>query len=235
MATFISNHDIGRAGYALRQALPGASDAELVQRMTWGYAMLYFARGFPVVYYGDEQGFVGGGSDKLSREDMMPSLVPDYMNNDLIGTAATPADANFDATHPLYQALAELAQVRADHVALRRGAQIHRYSTDGPGIYAFSRIERDEQIEYVVAFNSATSAKQATFPVYLADTQYLAVYPAGGAALPQQRQQPVDGGPAGRRRGRLQGRNGAARPAQPRPASRSTPRPPALKSTAASR
>ena len=64
--------------------------------MIWGYGMLYFARGFPVIYYGDEQGFVGGGTDKLSREDMMPSLVPDYMNNDLIGTDATPADANFD-------------------------------------------------------------------------------------------------------------------------------------------
>jgi glycosidase len=183
LATFISNHDIGRAGYALRYAFPGASDDELVQRMAWGYAMLYFARGFPVVYYGDEQGFVGGGSDKLSREDMMPSLVPDYMDNDLIGTDATPADANFDTTHPLYQALAELAQVRADNLALRRGAQIHRYSTDGPGIYAFSRIEREEQIEYVVAFNSATSDASATFPVYLADTEYVAVYPAGGAAL----------------------------------------------------
>ncbi|HSN77074.1 MAG TPA: pullulanase-type alpha-1,6-glucosidase, partial [Anaerolineae bacterium] len=183
LATFISNHDIGRAGYALRNAFPAASDDELVQRMTWGYAMLYFARGFPVVYYGDEQGFVGGGNDKLSREDMMPSLVPDYMNNDLIGTDATPADANFDTTHPLYQALAELAQVRADNLALRCGAQIHRYSTDGPGIYAFSRIERDEQIEYVVAFNSATADASATFPVYLNDTEYMAVYPAGGASL----------------------------------------------------
>ncbi len=57
-----------------------------------------------MIYYGDEQGFVGGGNDKLSREDMMPSLVPDYMNNDLIGTDATPADDNFDPTHPLYQA-----------------------------------------------------------------------------------------------------------------------------------
>jgi pullulanase-type alpha-1,6-glucosidase len=183
LATFVSNHDGGieRTGYALRRAFPAASDAELVQRMTWSYAMLYFARGFPVIYYGDEQGFVGGGSDKLAREDMMPSLVPEYMNNDLIGTDATPADANFDATHPLYLALAELADVRADHLALRRGAQIHRYSADGPGVYAFSRIERDEQIEYVVAFNSASAEQHVTFPVYLANTEYQAVYPAGGA------------------------------------------------------
>ncbi|MBE2231901.1 MAG: pullulanase-type alpha-1,6-glucosidase, partial [Anaerolinea sp.] len=184
-ATFVSNHDGGieRAGYGLRRAFPAASDAELVQRMTWSYAMLFLARGFPVIYYGDEQGFVGGGSDKLAREDMMPSLVPEYMHNDLIGTDATPADANFDTDHPLYQAIGELAQVRADNLALRRGAQIHRFSTDGPGIYAFSRIEREEQVEYVVAFNSATTNANATFPVYLANTQYTAVYPAGGAAL----------------------------------------------------
>ncbi|HNS03698.1 MAG TPA: pullulanase-type alpha-1,6-glucosidase, partial [Anaerolineae bacterium] len=181
LATFVSNHDGGieRTGYALRQAFPAASDAELVQRMTWSYAMLFLARGFPVIYYGDEQGFVGGGSDKLAREDMMPSLVPEYMNNDLIGTDATPADANFDTDHPLYQAIGELAELRADHVALRRGAQIHRYSTAGPGVYAFSRIERAEQVEYVVAFNSATSEQHVTFPVYLANTEYQAIYPAG--------------------------------------------------------
>ena len=183
LATFISNHDIGRLGYALRQSMAGATDAQLVQRMTWGYAMLFFARGFPVVYYGDEQGFVGGGNDKLSREDMLPSQVPDYMNNDLIGTNATPAQANFDQSHPLYQAISTLAQVRASNLALRRGAQIPRASSDGPGIFAFSRIERDEKIEYVVAFNSATSTQQATFPVYLASTAYNAVYPAGAGNL----------------------------------------------------
>ena len=77
LATFVSNHDGGieRAGYGLRRAFPAASDAELVQRMTWGYAMLFFARGFPVIYYGDEQGFWAAAA--TSWRDMMPSLVPD--------------------------------------------------------------------------------------------------------------------------------------------------------------
>ncbi|MER2600127.1 MAG: pullulanase-type alpha-1,6-glucosidase [Caldilineales bacterium] len=183
LAGFVSNHDLGRLGYSLRQAMPSAADADLVKRVTWAYAMLYLARGFPVVYYGDEQGFVGGGSDKLSREDMLPSQVPDYMNNDLIGTNATPAQANFDTAHPLYQALSELAELRADNLALRRGAQIQRISSDGPGLFAFSRIEREEQIEYVVAFNSATAAASAAVPVYLANTAYNAIYPAGAANL----------------------------------------------------
>ncbi|MCB0205830.1 MAG: hypothetical protein KDH89_13490, partial [Anaerolineae bacterium] len=183
LGTFISNHDLCRAAYYINQALPNAPDDELVARVEWGYAMLYFARGFPIVYYGDEQGFTGGGSDKLCREDMLPSQVPDYMDEDLLGTDATPADDNFDTTHPLYQALAEMAAVRADNLALRRGAQITRYSTDAPGVFAFSRIERDEQVEYVVVFNSATTEQHVTFPVYLASTEYNAVYPAGEPAI----------------------------------------------------
>ena len=37
------------------------------------HALMYFGRGMPVVYYGDEQGFTGDGGDKAARQDMMPS------------------------------------------------------------------------------------------------------------------------------------------------------------------
>ncbi len=185
LGNFVSNHDgfIERLGGRLRQAQPGAADAELVARMNLGYGLIFFARGFPVIYYGDEQGFVGIGSDKLAREDMLPSQVPDYMNNDLIGTDATPADDNFDVTHPIYQALAEYAGVYRSHAALRRGAQIQRYSQDSAGIFAFSRIDREEQIEYVVALNNATTDQQATFATFTPDATWTAVYPAANAAL----------------------------------------------------
>jgi pullulanase-type alpha-1,6-glucosidase len=185
LGNFVSNHDgfIERLGGRLRQAQPGADDTELVARMNLGYGLIFFARGFPVIYYGDEQGFVGIGSDKLAREDMLPSLVPDYMDNDLIGTDATPADDNFDATHPIYQALASYAEVYSSHAALRRGAQIQRYSQDSAGIFAFSRIDREEQVEYVVALNNATSDQQATFATYSPDATWTAVYPATKAAL----------------------------------------------------
>ncbi|MCB8983287.1 MAG: pullulanase-type alpha-1,6-glucosidase [Ardenticatenaceae bacterium] len=184
LGTFVSNHDgnIERLGHWLQQNQGGASDAELVQRMELGYALLYFGRGFPVVYYGDEQGFVGGGSDKLAREDMFPSQVAAY-NGDLIGTTATVADDNFDSAHPLYQALGDFAAVRDANLALRRGAQIHRYSTNGAGIYAFSRIERGEKVEYVVALNNATTAQQATFDVYSANMGFTAVYPSAASPL----------------------------------------------------
>ncbi|MBK8989097.1 MAG: pullulanase-type alpha-1,6-glucosidase [Chloroflexi bacterium] len=178
LGTFVSNHDGGieRLGHWLRQDQGGASDAELVARMELGHALLFFGRGFPVLYYGDEQGFVGGGSDKLAREDMFASQVAAY-NGDLIGTDDTVADDNFDATHPLYQSYADLAAVRDAHLALRRGAQIHRYSQDSAGIYAFSRIERGEKVEYVVALNNATIAQAADVPVYTADMGFTAVYP----------------------------------------------------------
>ena len=106
--TFVGNHDMGRLGYFLMQDNPGAVDAELLARDKLAQALMYFARGTPVIYYGDEQGFTGDGGDKLARQDMFPSLVPEYNDDDLIGTNNTTADDNFDPTHPIYQALAAL-------------------------------------------------------------------------------------------------------------------------------
>ena len=90
---------------------------------------MYFSRGFPVVYYGDEQGFTGDGGDKDAREDMMPSQVavlqrqqPDrhrrYHSRQQFrrDTSAVPNTAEI------------LPGLRTAHPALRQGAQIHRYS-----------------------------------------------------------------------------------------------------------
>ena len=177
LANFISNHDIGRFGGFIRNELGGTPNAEWLARSELGHALMFFARGFPIVYYGDEQGFVSDGGDADAREDMFPSQVASYNDNNLIGTDATTADSNFDATHPLYLTLADYAAVRSDHEALRRGAQIHRYGQNSAGIYAFSRIERDEKVEYVVALNNATTPANATFPVYAANMGFTAVYP----------------------------------------------------------
>ena len=119
---------------------------------------MFFARGQPVVYYGDEQGFTGDGGDKDAREDMFANEVATYADNDLIGTDETSADDNFDRNHPLFRTIEDLARVHERHQALRSGAQIHRYSSDGPGVYAFSRIDRDERLEYVVALNNSEAA-----------------------------------------------------------------------------
>ncbi len=183
LVKFIGNHDLGRLGREVDLANPGASDAERVARVQLAYALASFSRGVPLIYYGDEQGFTGDGGDKDARQDMFPSQVASYNDDDLIGTTATTAEDNFDATHPLYQAFAAFNSLRSEHLALRQGAQIHRYSEGQAGIYAFSRLERGERIEYVVALNNAESEQSATFATYSPNAAFEALYPAGGAPL----------------------------------------------------
>jgi pullulanase-type alpha-1,6-glucosidase len=183
LPTFLGNHDMGRFGLFLKQDNRGASDSELVARSRLAHALMFFARGMPVVYYGDEQGFVGDGGDKDARQDMMPSLVGSYNDDDLIGTSSTTAAANFDQSHPLFQAISAFAGVREAHEALRRGAQLHRYSQDSAGVYAFSRIGREEQVEYIVALNNAEVPASAAVQTFSSNASFTAVYPATAPAL----------------------------------------------------
>jgi len=180
---FLGNHDVGRVGLSITQDNPGAADAEILARDELAHALMYFGRGIPVVYYGDEQGFVGDGGDKDARQDMMPSVVASYNDDDLIGTTATTADANFDATHPLYQVLADYAALLDAHPALTQGAQLYRYSENGAGIFAFSRIERTEQVEYIVALNNSEAPDAATFATDSPTTTFSELWPGGGPAI----------------------------------------------------
>jgi alpha-amylase len=167
LPTFLGNHDMGRMGNFIRADNAGAGDAEVLARDRLAHALMYLSRGNPVIYYGDEQGFVGDGGDQGARQDMFPSQVASYNDDDLIGTDATTAQSNFDRSHPLYESIAGLAEVTEDHPALRDGAQQHRRSSDGPGIYAISRLDRREQHEYVVALNNAEAAQTAAIPTYV--------------------------------------------------------------------
>ena len=167
LPTFLGNHDRGRIGMYVRNANAGAAEAELLQRDKLAHALMYFARGNPVIYYGDEQGFTGAGGDQQARQDMFPSLTPAYgdpASNNNIGSDETPLDDNFDPGHVLYREIARLADVTRRHPALRDGTQQHRVSSAGPGVYAFSRIDRDT--EYVVALNNAETASSAVIPTY---------------------------------------------------------------------
>jgi pullulanase-type alpha-1,6-glucosidase len=183
LAKFIGNHDEGRFALEVRNDNPGASDAELVARLALGQALNFFTRGRPVVYYGDEQGFVGDGGDQDARQNMFPSQVASYNDDDLIGTDATTADSNFDTTHPLYLAIGDMAGLRGSHQALQTGAQITRTAASGPGVFAFSRIDTAEQVEYLVALNNAEAPASATFGTDTSGTTWTAVWPAGAAPL----------------------------------------------------
>jgi alpha-amylase len=192
LPTFLGNHDRGRIGMFIRNANAGAGEDELLQRDRLAHALMYFSRGNPVIYYGDEQGFTGAGGDQDARQDMFPSQSPQYNDlddpiagddgagrNDNIGSDETPIDDNFDASHPLYRELARLAEVTRRHPALRDGAQQHRFSSAGPGVYAFSRIDRSQQREYVVALNNSEQSASASIPTYMRDSRWEKVYGHG--------------------------------------------------------
>jgi len=156
--TFLGNHDAGRFGYFLQRDNPKATPEELARLVEFGHALLFLVRGQPVVYYGDEQGMIGrGGNDMQAREDMFAAQAPDFKNATLLGTTRTGADDKFDPTHPFYRFISSLAALRDSTPALSRGAMILR-PTDQPGVFAFSRIERSERVEYLAAFNNSRSA-----------------------------------------------------------------------------
>jgi len=190
LPTFLGNHDMGHVGMFLRNDNSGAAESELLARDKLAHQLMYLARGNPVVYFGDEQGFTGAGNDQAARQDMWASLDPEYDNvgddagqNNNIGSDETPADDNFDEDHPLYQEIKGLADLTQAHPALRDGAMQHRYSSTEAGIYAFSRIDRDERREYVVALNNAESDTTATIPTWMKSTRFNKRYGSGPSAL----------------------------------------------------
>ncbi|QCP00513.1 alpha-amylase [Arthrobacter sp. 24S4-2] len=185
LPTFLGNHDMGRIGSFIAADNPDADDAERVARDRLAHELMYFSRGNPVVYYGDEQGFTGPGGDQDARQTLFASKVPDYLDDDLLGTDATHATDNFDTAHPLYSKISELAALTAEHPALRNGAHQNRYAAEGQGIYAFSRTDAKDQREYVVAVNNSETQQTASVPTYISKRSYTRIYGgAGDAANP---------------------------------------------------
>jgi alpha-amylase len=179
LPTFLGNHDMGRFGGFVQADNPGAGDAEWLGRDRLAHELMYFSRGNPVVYYGDEQGFTGNGGDQLARQTLFASRVPEYLDDDLLGTEATHATANFNPSHPLYQSIKRLADVAKAHPALRDGTHQHRLASADAGIYAFSRISREQQREYVVALNNSEQARTAAIPTYVSRGKFERIYGTG--------------------------------------------------------
>ena len=156
---------MGRFSGFLREAHPDISDDELFARVRLANALMFFGRGVPTVYYGDEQGFVSDGGDRLARESMFPSQTDLYNDNDLIATDATTADDNFDTAHPLYLAISEFARIRTAEPALRRGEQLTRLAHREDSVFVFSRIDYDTGAEIVVAINAEEEARDLNVAV----------------------------------------------------------------------
>ena len=83
--------------------------------------------GIPCIYYGTEQSFDSGrrpsGDDAVLRENMFGGRY---------GGKCTQGVHHFNEDAPLYQAIARLAELRRQQIALRRGRQfLHEVSGDG--------------------------------------------------------------------------------------------------------
>lgn len=177
LAAFNGNHDDGRFAGTARTGIPDITDQELFQRVKLAYALMFFGRGVPIIYYGDEQGFVSDGRDQAAREDMFPSQVASYNDNDLVATDATTAETNFDQDHPLYRAFQEMAAIHQAHVTLRRGEQVTRLSErEGEGLFAFSRLDEQSGEEYLVVLNTGTKEREAQVDVDAGSQDWQPIY-----------------------------------------------------------
>ena len=170
LPTFLGNHDMGRIGFFVKQANPDADDAELLARIKLAHALMMFSRGVPTLYYGDEQGFAGAGGYGNSRQDMWDSQTPVYRDTTPIG-GRQPA---YSTEAPLYQAIAEMARIRAAETALRRGPQMVRGYGDAPGLFAMSRMG-DDGSEILIVFNSSSAPISAQVEVEPASLRWQAL------------------------------------------------------------
>lgn len=173
LPTFLGNHDMGRVGYML------ASTDDPLARDELAHELMYLTRGQPVVYYGDEQGFAGTGGDKDARQTLFATQVDEYANQELVTGETAGSVDRYDTDAPLYTHVAELAALREAHPALATGAQIERYAADGAGIYAFSRVDRDEKVEHLVALNNASQEREATVTTLTPGARYEVLYGGG--------------------------------------------------------
>ncbi|WP_156760843.1 pullulanase-type alpha-1,6-glucosidase [Microbacterium karelineae] len=176
LPTFLGNHDMGRVGSFLQNA------EHTLERDELAHELMFLTRGQPVVYYGDEQGFAGPGGDKDARHDMFTTEVAEYADQPLVTGENAGSLDRYDQDAPLYQHIAALSELRDAHPALDAGAQTELYAEDGAGVYAFSRVDRDEKVEYLVAVNNSDAEQSAEFRSLTADASYATLY-GGGDAL----------------------------------------------------
>lgn len=164
LMNFLGNHDMGRTGFFINQGLPDITAEEKLQRSILSHELMYLSRGIPVVYYGDEQGFTGDGGDVAARENMFASQVEEYNDNELLGTNQTTADENYNQAHPIYQAIKSLAELRMQHPALRYGQTHMRHLAANSNLFAFSRIDINDPVDYLIAFNPDKQTQKIQIP-----------------------------------------------------------------------
>jgi glycosidase len=163
LVTFLGNHDMGRVGFLIPAAQAQAKN-DLLARTKLAHALMYFSRGIPSVYYGDEVGMTGSGNggDQRARQDMFETKILAWKSEQRVGSEPVGDGNSFAnaASHPLAIYLGELAQLRATYPALANG-QMQIRSAKGNTL-VISKYDSIEKIEYLVAFNNGKQPSKVT-------------------------------------------------------------------------
>ena len=156
LVTFLGNHDVGRVGYIIANKRLQPAD-QLLPRTNLANALMYFSRGIPVVYYGDEVGMTGSnsGKDQFARQDMFPTDIELWKNEIRVGGSPIGNGDAFSVTSqsPVANYLIKLAEIRKSNPALANGPILERYSKYA--LYVISKKDVAENREYLVAFNNS--------------------------------------------------------------------------------
>ena len=168
LATFLGNHDMGRIGYFLSNAVAVGENQALLERSKLANAALFLLRGGPVLYYGDEKGMTGNGGDKKARQDMFATQVIDWQGELRIGSEPVKTASSFAVHNPLEDQITELQKIIAANPALRNGTQEVRYAKKGQ--FVVTRYLNGT--EYIVALNGADTASQSQFKVATSKGQW---------------------------------------------------------------
>jgi hypothetical protein len=120
-------------------------------------ALLYFTRGIPAVYYGDEVGMTGSnsGNDQFARQDMFATEVELWKNETRIGGSPIGNGDSFAATgtSPVAIYLKQISEIRRTNPGLANGIMLTRYAVNS--LFVVSKKDPVENREYIVAFNNS--------------------------------------------------------------------------------
>lgn len=169
--TFLGNHDMGRVGYFLHTNMFGDMDLTL-KRSKLGNEVLFFSRGAPVLYYGDEKGMIGTGGDKAARQNMFPTQVEEWKKEPRIGSTPIGDRSAFEVKNPLEEQITEIQRLIRQNPALRSGTQQLRQAK--ASVVAMTRY-LDGQ-EYLVVFNSSEEESPFEASVVTENSTWSAIY-----------------------------------------------------------
>ena len=169
--TFLGNHDMGRVGYFLHTDMYGDMNLTL-KRSLLGNEVLFFSRGAPVLYYGDEKGMIGTGGDKAARQNMFPTQVEDWKQEPRIGSTPIGNRSAFEVKNPLEEQITGIQALIRENPALRSGTQQLRLAK--ASVVAMTKY-LDGQ-EYLVVFNSSEEASSFEATVSTESASWRVIY-----------------------------------------------------------